>query len=136
MTIEDSLKGAVELIALAKEQREAGRLSQALISLQTARMMTDCDLVVRELAELASASGKLRQAIAAYRRLLRRWPADASAIRYNIASLYRQLGQTSRARWWYEQVLAAPDATPILKAAASTALGTLDDLSRREAARP
>jgi tetratricopeptide (TPR) repeat protein len=136
MTIEDSLKGAVELIALAKEQREAGRLCQALISLQTARMMTDCDLVLRELAELASASGRLREAIAAYRRLLRRWPVDATAIRYNIASLYRQLGQTSRARWWFEQVLGAPDATPILKAAATTALAAMDDLSRREAARP
>jgi tetratricopeptide (TPR) repeat protein len=136
MTIEDSLKGAVELIALAKQQRDAGRLSEALISLQSARLMIECDQVLREAAELATATGRFRQAIAAYRRLLRRWPADATAIQYNIGSLYRELGQTPRARWWFDQVLAATDATALLKQAAATARAALDDPSRREGRQP
>jgi tetratricopeptide (TPR) repeat protein len=102
-------------LAEARRLRESGQLEQALAAYRGAALAADSADLLRTAATVAEDAGCLPQALRLYRRLLRRWPADATVIRYRIALLYQQMGDAPRARSWFARVFAAPDADAALK---------------------
>lgn len=123
MNCQEALISALSRLTDANQLREAGRHDEALAAYQAATMLADSEGVLREMAVLAAGTGRLDLALRLYRRLLRRMPADATLICYAIASLYRRLDRPDRARWWFERVLAAPDATPACRGGSHFHLG-------------
>jgi tetratricopeptide (TPR) repeat protein len=123
MTCQDALNEAMARLADGSALQQAGRLDEALASYQAATLLADSESVLREMAALANQTGRLQLALRLYRRLLRRMPEDSAQLCYTIGSLYRQLGRLDRSQWWFERVLAAPEASPTCRGGSHFHLG-------------
>jgi predicted O-methyltransferase YrrM len=85
-------------------------------------------------AALRDRAGELTSAAHEYRRLSALWPAERTAIRYNLASVLARLGQVERARTLYRGIGGDTGARSQLRAGALFHLGRLAEHAGQVAA--
>ncbi|HEY8550546.1 MAG TPA: tetratricopeptide repeat protein, partial [Vicinamibacterales bacterium] len=96
-------------LAHARALRERGLLEQAEAACRASlrdAALADPAPVRYELALVQQQRGRLREAEAGFRWLLRHWPEQRGTVSYNLASLLKTRGRLDRAARLFERVLA------------------------------